>query len=96
MPQTVNITAAEYNDILERQDYTLSTLLKPLKKLREGNTNGMGLISDAVKFSPEYIDAKRAYDKAKNRFRQFNKLVPKKIKREASELSRAKKWKGYK
>jgi hypothetical protein len=43
-----------------------------IRSVKGAGSGAMGLTPDAVKFSPEYQAAKRAYDKAHDDMRKFN------------------------
>ena len=57
-----------------------------LRALKGSEKQSMGLTPDHIKFSPEFREARRAYDAFHNGIRKLNSLAPKAyLKRRASE-----------
>ena len=70
------IEAKAQGDILEA---AVNELAKPLKAFPR---NSIGLVSDSVRLSPEYQDAKNKYDRAFAALRAFNAPFVKKYSKE--------------
>jgi hypothetical protein len=59
---------------------------KRLKEIKGSESGPMGLTPNRIKFSPEYQESLKAYNRAHNSIRQLNSLVPKEyLKRRATE-----------
>lgn len=86
------ITVEKYLEVSKVYDNAWNEADKELKKVVAGNLNEMGLVNDETKKSEAYVSAKKRYDFAFKMVRDFNKTVPNKIKRKASELRRKEKY----
>ena len=59
---------------------------KRLKEIKGSGSGPMGLTPNRIKFSPEYQESLKAYNRVHNSIRQLNSLVPKEyLKRRATE-----------
>ena len=59
---------------------------KRLKEIKGSESGPMGLTPNHIKFSPEYQESLKAYNRVHNSIRQLNSLVPKEyLKRRATE-----------
>lgn len=72
-----------YSDALDAADVEL-------KKIISGKRNSFGLVDDQTKKTEEFKKANNRYKYCFNLYREFNKSIPKKVKKQMSEIRRRK------